>query len=54
MLVKQRDQEIGIMLQYLNKKKAQEAAGGVPVQRTNEGFISEPKEEVKDSNPTLF
>ena len=28
MLVKQRDNEIGILMQYLNKKKAQAAATG--------------------------
>ena len=43
MLVKQRDQEMGIMLQYLNKKKAGDAnasmnmgaaTGDIPVQRS--------------------
>ena len=53
LLVKQRDQEIGIMLQYLNKKKAQDAtasAAGVPVQRMIED--SGKKEEAKE--PTLY
>lgn len=34
MLVKQRDNEIGILLNYLNKKKeAGEDVGSIPVQR---------------------
>jgi hypothetical protein len=40
MLVKQRDNEIGILLNYLNKKKegsAAQGAGEVSVRRTN-GF----------------
>lgn len=42
MLVKQRDNEIGILLNYLNKKKegaAVQGVGDLPVQRSN-GFTS--------------
>lgn len=36
MLVKQRDNEIAILVNYLNKKKAGEETAGVPVHRTND------------------
>jgi hypothetical protein len=42
MLVKQRDNEIGILLNYLNKKKegsAVQGVGDIPVQQSN-GFAS--------------
>lgn len=43
MLVKQRDNEIGILLNYLNKKKegaAAQGAGDLSVQRATNGFSS--------------
>ena len=43
MLVKQRDNEIGILLNYLNKKKegaAIQGAADLPVQRASNGFSS--------------
>lgn len=61
--MKQRDQEIGIMLSYLNKKKAQEGQmTDIPVHRSeaaSNGFAqSSPRtgkeEERKTSGPTLF
>lgn len=47
-LVQQRDNEIGILLNYLNKKKGDEALVGVGVQRTPG------QEESKTGGPTLF
>lgn len=63
LLVKQRDQEIGIMLSYLNKKKAQEGQmTDLPVHRADAsngfGHQSSPRtgkeEERKTNGPTLF
>lgn len=63
LLVKQRDNEIGILLNYLNKKKAQDGGGGqndMSVQRgaetsTNASFNNgAPQEEEKQGGGTLF
>lgn len=61
MLVKQRDNEIGILLQYLNKKKAQGGTGGdtsvgdIPMMRDSKamGMRNGNNEETKE-NGTLF
>jgi hypothetical protein len=48
LLVKQRDQEIGIMLQYLNKKKGQEAA------LNNSDIAVQRPKELGDTNSSAF
>ena len=53
MQIKQRDNEIGILLNYLNKKKERgEDVEGMPVSRdtSSTGMTSAKKEEIKDYN----